>query len=145
MLVMPVGRARLSKAVQPENAARPMLETLSGMVRLLKSLQPENALAPMLVTPSGMVRSVKPEQLKNAVAPIFVTLPSVGISLFTHPTSRVLLLASIRQSPVLWYTAFHSSTEMLVKPVQPWNAEESMLVTLSGMARLVKPLQSSNA
>ena len=42
-----------------------MLVTPSGMATLVKAEQPENAASPMLVTLSGMVKFVKEEHFMN--------------------------------------------------------------------------------
>ncbi len=79
-----------------------MLVTLSGIVMLVKPVQSENAYHPMLVTLFGIVMLVKPLQFWNAQSPMLVTLPSLGITLFLHPTIKVLVAVSMMQFPALW-------------------------------------------
>ena len=55
----------------------------------------------MDVTPFGIVMLVRLAQYENASSPIDVTLPSVGMTLFLHPATSVLLDVSIRQFPLL--------------------------------------------
>ena len=76
---------------------------------------------------------------------MLVTL--LGIMVLLHPTIKVFVLVSIiaLQLFLLSYLMFPDETEMPVKPLQPLNAEEPILFTLSGMTMFVKPLQSSNA
>ena len=78
-----------------------MLVTLSGIVMLARLVQSENAKESMLVTLLGIVMLSRLEQPSNAEEPMLVTLPSVGITLFLHPTTRVLLAVFIKQFPVL--------------------------------------------
>ena len=69
------------------------------MVTLARPAQPEKAEAPMLVISAGIVILVSPVQPENAEAPMLVTLPSVGITLFLHPKTKVLLAVFIKQLP----------------------------------------------
>ena len=99
----------------------------------------------MLVTDEGMVMLVKPVQSKNARSLMLVT--DEGMVVVLQPATRVLLAVSIIALQLLResYFVLRASTLMLVKPVQPENAELPMLVTDEGMVMLVKPLQSLNA
>ena len=108
---------------------------------LLSEEQPENADTPILVTLSGMVIDVKPLQPENAEEPMLVTLPSSGIMLFLQPKIKVFIAGSIKQLSMLRYFVFPIATIIDVKPLQPENAEEPILVTLSGIVIDVKPLQ----
>ena len=54
-----------------------MALTPEGMVRLVRALQPLNAALPMMVTPSGMETLVRPLQSLNAWAKMLVTLEGV--------------------------------------------------------------------
>ena len=58
----------LSRDEQPENAASPILFTLSGIIMLVKPVQPLKAELPTLNTLSGIVTLIKLAQfLKDSV------------------------------------------------------------------------------
>ena len=73
--------------------------------------------------------------------PIEVT--ELGMIVFLHPLINVFVAVSImalqfsRES----YTELPLSTFMLVKPLQPVNAQSPISVTELGMMTLVKPVQ----
>ena len=68
------------KLVQPANAERPMLVTLSGgIVMFVKLVQFSNAEYLMLVTLSGIVMLAKLVQFLKALYPMLVTLSGIVI------------------------------------------------------------------
>ena len=75
--------------------------TLDGIVMLVRLLQSKNAPSPMEVTLLGIVMLVRLLQPENAPWPMEVTLPSVGITLFLQPATKVLLAVLIKQFPAL--------------------------------------------
>ena len=80
----------------------------------------------MLVTPSPKVKLVNFAQLFNA---------SLGISPFV--IFRLFIFAKTFENS----DKYSADVVMLFKPLQPLNALFPMLVTLSGIVMLVKPLQ----
>ena len=76
---------------------------------------------------------------------MLVTL--LGMTLFLHPTIRVLLEVSIMALQLLResYFVFPSSILMEVRPVQLENASYPMLVTLAGIETVVKLSQFRKA
>ena len=76
---------------------------------------------------------------------MLVTLPSAGITLALQPIINVLVDVCNKQLPLLWYTVLSSSTIMLESDIQPRNASDPMLVTLSGIIILVREVQPRNA
>ena len=94
--------------------------------------------------PSGIVILVSPLQYSNDELPMLVTLPSLGITLFLHPTTNVLVPTSIKQLPLLIYFVLPSATAILSKPIQPANADSLIFITLSGIVMLVRLLQPLN-
>ena len=107
------------KLLQPEKGVLPLRYLLS-MVTLVRLVQEEKAPSPMLVTLSGMVTPVRLLQPENAYA---------GIT-SVHPNSMLLPL------PI---------GPALVRLLQFQKERSPMLITLSGMVTLVRPLQPENA
>ena len=67
--------------------------------------------------------------------------------MFFKPKTSLFVAVSIiaLQLSRLSYFALPTATLMLARPVQPLNAEPSMLVTLLGIAILVRPVQPLKA
>jgi len=144
MLVTLFGIVTLVRPLQPLNAEDPMLVTLFGIVTLVSPLQPENAEESMLVTLSGIVTLVSPLRPVNAKTPMLVTPFGIATSPLT-PCNKVLpsFVNSIPFAEL--YETFPVPTAMFVSRRQPENAEDPILVTLSGIVTLVSPLQLENA
>ena len=99
----------------------------------------------MEVTELGMVTLVSPVQFPNAYSPIEVI--ELGITVFMQPKTSVLLAVAIRALQLLResYLVFPLATVMLVKPLQPANADLPIEVTELGILTQVRPLQPENA
>ena len=97
------------------------------------------------MTDADISTDVKPLQPENAPLPITVT--DSGIIVFLHPAISLFVdFSIIALHPFLEsYTGFPGSTSILVKPLQPENADPKILVTDAGISTDVKPLQLRNA
>ena len=95
-------KVTLVKLLQPPNAEKSMLVTISGIVMLVKLLQLWNAHLPMLVTLLGIVKlvAVLPPAYCTKVLPSFV---------YEFPSTDL-------------YLVLFTSTVMLVNPLQLENA-----------------------
>ena len=76
MLVMPEGRVRLERTVQPTNILSPMAVIVEGAVNVTvaRLVHEANIWVPRLVTLAGIVMLVRPVQPWNAAVPMLVTL-----------------------------------------------------------------------
>ena len=92
----------------------------------------------MLVTLLGISTEVRLVHQMNAHSPILVTL--LGITVFLQPKINVLVAVSIIALQLLResYIEFPLDTTIVVRPVQPENAEPPMLVTLLGIVTEVR-------
>ena len=136
-------------------AESPILVTELGIAIVFNPVQPSNAESPILVTPSGIVILVKHAQSQNAESPILLT--ELGISTFVVllPDKALLGIAVVPFSKMTVPVQFSKAclpmfvTDLgiviLVRSVQPENAESPMLVTELGMVLLVRPVQPENA
>jgi len=106
------------------------------MVTLVRPVQLKKALLPMLVTLLGMVTLVRPVQREKA-APAIPFVPS---------SKTMLVFAGI--VPLYLYATFAAYTKpsgWLSNHAVLEKASFPMLVTLSGMVTLVRPVQSEKA
>ena len=111
----------------------------------VRPVQPEKALASIDVTLLGMVIEVRPVQPEKANLSMDITL--LGITVFLQPHIRVFVVDTIialhpsRESKYV----FPCSTEIEVRPIQPWKGRLPIDVTLLGMVIEVRPEHPSKA
>ena len=90
-----------------------------------KPVQPENALRPMLVTLSGIVTDVKPSQNQNALSPmlsplvIVTTLSWLFLMWFAANAGIVAVSIGQPENALRPMLVTLSGTVIEVKPVQP--------------------------
>ena len=133
------------KLSHPLNASFAIFVTLLEMLKFIRLSQSPKAPELILVTSSGIINSVSSLQPQKALLPMFVTL--LGIFVFLHPKSRVLLLVSIipLQLSLLSYFSFPFATRIDDRLSQNENASPLISITLLGISILSKLEQRENA
>ena len=124
---------------------------LLSIVTEVRPLQLLKAWSPMLITLSGMVMEVRLLQLSKADLPILVTLSGIvtevipGLHLIRVPfviNNPSLVSSSHKVAPqLLRFVNEELLTNESVVKKQPWNADNPMLVTLSGIVINLKSVQ----
>ena len=102
---------------------------------LISPVQPLKAYAGMVVTLLGIVIFVKPLQSKKVAAGIVVTL----FPIFTVASFEQSPNIGLSDDPALVHAVAFQLT--VVSSLQPEKAASPMLVTLSGIVTLVRPVQ----
>ena len=125
-----------------------MLVTLSGSVMLVSLAQSVKARFATLATPSGI--SYAPEMPPGKqISVVFFLSKSTPLSSLEYAelSGSTHIPDSLAQpsNESLWMLVTLLGMAMLVRPVQPSNALPPMLVTLSGMVTFVRPVQPPNA
>ena len=134
MLVTPFSIVTLVKPLQPLNKLLPMLVTLPGIVTLVRPVRPLNALFAILVT-----ENVLPAVIVDGIttAPEY-ELAATETDSLSNTEYRIPFVV-IYKLALLKLALDYIVTD--VNPLQLLNAPLPMLVTLSGIVTLVRPLQ----